>query len=348
MTEKGYYEDPFRKEFDAKIIYKEQAGDRTIVRLDKTFFYPRSGGQPNDMGTMDGKPVIDVWMEGDDICHSVMGDLDRDEVTCSLDWDRRFDNMQQHTGQHILSQAIYRLLGADSESLHIGAESSSIDIQIENLGHDDIKAIEDMANAKIFEDLPIRSCYVESTSGLDLRKETSLQKNIRIVEIADFDKTPCGGTHLRSSGQVGMIKIVRAYKKGKYYRVEFICGRRCLEKMQEQGRVLQSLGNELMVPEGSIAERVLELVETSRILAKRNAELEADMFDLKAGSMIAEAPSYHGIKTIIRELDDPGLAQGISKALQDKERLFSALAFKTGKGATLILSSSRDSDIDVG
>ncbi|HOP08853.1 MAG TPA: alanyl-tRNA editing protein, partial [Candidatus Methanofastidiosa archaeon] len=274
MTKKAYYDEPFIKEFTARVTSNIREGELSRVGLERTYFYPDSGGQPHDTGKMDGHDVVNVIVDGGEIYHLVDGDIGDGEVACRIDWDRRMDHMQQHTGQHILSQAIFKVIGKGSESLHIGRETSSIDIESGDIAPSQIDEIERVANGAVMEDLPIETYIVDSTKGLDLRKETCLDGDIRIVDIKGYDMTPCGGTHLDRTGKVGPIKILKWYRKGRYQRIEFVCGWRCIKTMQTNGTALQSLGNMLMVPVGEVYGKVEGIEEERRELIRRTKALE--------------------------------------------------------------------------
>jgi len=348
MTKRLYYSEPYVTEFVARMISCEKDGDKFRAVLDKTFFYPESGGQPNDTGSIGGCKVIDVQIDDGIVYHTVDREICGDEVRCSIDRERRVDHMQQHTGQHILSQAIYGIFGKDSESLHMGRKISSIDIPIAELTKKDLMLIEKRANEVVFADVPVKTYFVDSTEGLGLRKETDLDSGIRIVEIGDYDRTPCGGTHLSSTGQVGLIKIARHYKKGKYTRIEFICGGRCLEKMQEQGETILGISNHLMVPQDSILERVKELDDAKRVLETKIEELGERLSVMTFGSLIENSASIGGVTVVKDVINDPKMAHFISKSTQARDSTVSLLAFNTSKGATMMFSCSKDCDIDIG
>jgi len=348
MAQKAYYEGPFVKRFNAKVISKRPEGEMTCIALDRTYFYPESGGQPNDTGRIDGKNVVNVVIDKDEIYHFIKGDVRDLNVECEIDWERRMDNMQQHTGQHILSQAIYKVLGKESESLHIGRATSSIDIESGEITQRELDEIERIANGAVMEDIHIKSYFVDSTDGMDLRKDTQIEKNIRIVDIEGYDRTPCGGTHLDSTGKVGPIKIVKCFKKGKYQRIEFVCGWRCLDLMGEQMVLQKSLSNLLMVPPEEVLGKVNELASERKELSKRNKELEEELLEKRAYELIENAEVCGTIKVICSVMDDPSLVQHISKTIPQMKGVASFLAFRTEKGATLMYSSSKDSGIDAG
>lgn len=250
MTDRLYYTDPFSREFDATVIGVESAQPPTVfvrVRLDRTCFYPTSGGQPFDMGTLDGSSVVDVVDEDEagitHIVESRLGPVDPaagpdpvlrigDRVHGTIDWVRRFDHMQQHTGQHVLSAAIVRLFDVPTVSFHLGAEASTIDLARE-LTAREIAAAEEEANRIVWEDRPVTIRFVsaEEASTLPLRKEPARTGVLRLIEVEHFDLSACGGTHVARTGQIGMIAITawERFKGG--HRLEFHCGGRALSKL---------------------------------------------------------------------------------------------------------------------
>jgi alanyl-tRNA synthetase len=250
MTDRLYYTDPFSREFDATITGVEPAQAPTgavRVQLDRTCFYPTSGGQPFDTGKLGGLPVVDVVDEDDaGIAHIIApgaGPLDHsrpDRVLCpgervhgTIDWIRRFDHMQQHTGQHVLSAAIVRLADVRTVSFHLGAEASTIDLATE-LTAREIAGAEEEANRIVWEDRPvtIRFASAEEAAALPLRKEPARTRVLRLIEVEDFDLSACGGTHVARTGQIGIIAITawERFKGGQ--RLEFRCGGRALSKLR--------------------------------------------------------------------------------------------------------------------
>ncbi|HTM26850.1 MAG TPA: DHHA1 domain-containing protein [Vicinamibacterales bacterium] len=247
MTERLYYTDPYLREFDAALIDTLSHEGRTALLLDRTAFYPTSGGQPHDVGSFHDVEVLDV-VDADDgrILHIV----DRTPSTTMLhgriDWRRRFDHMQQHTGQHVLSAAFDRLLGARTESFHLGTESSTIDLGRE-LSSVEITRAEDEANRVVWEDRPvtIRFAGPEEAASLKLRKEARREGTLRLIEVEDFDLSACGGTHVSRTGAIGLIAVAAAERFRGGSRVTFLCGGRALagyravrESVDAGGRVL--------------------------------------------------------------------------------------------------------------
>jgi alanyl-tRNA synthetase len=255
MTKRLYYDDPYLQQFDASVIRVAPKGDRLAVWLDHTAFYPTSGGQPFDVGVLGGQPVVDVLDDDDgDIVHVIdvgpsTRESSRDAVDTpsdrsrhveagqlvhgTIDWSRRFDHMQQHTGQHVLSAAVGRLFSARTIGFHLGAEVSTIDLNRE-LATRSLAAAEDEANRIVWEDRPvtIRYATAEEAASLSLRKETLRSGTLRLIDIEGFDLSACGGTHVRRTGAVGLIAVLGAERFKGGQRIEFVCGGRALGRLR--------------------------------------------------------------------------------------------------------------------
>jgi len=230
MTERLYYTDPYLREFDATVVDAVTHEGRPALVLDRTAFYPTSGGQPFDVGTIAESRVSDV-VETEDgrILHVVDRLPDATSVTGAIDWTRRFDHMQQHTGQHVLSAAFDRFLGARTDSFHLGAESSTIDLARE-LSAGEIARGESEANRVVWEDRPvaIRFASAEDAAAMGMRKESKRAGTLRLIDVHDFDLSACGGTHVERTGAVGLIAVsaIERFRGG--VRVTFLCGGRAL------------------------------------------------------------------------------------------------------------------------
>jgi alanyl-tRNA synthetase len=197
MTRKLYYIDQYLTTFSSAVVERIDVKGRPAVILERTAFYPTSGGQPHDTGTLDNTQVIDVIEnENHQIIHLLKKPIEKDLVGGCIDWKRRFDHMQQHTGQHLLSQACIKLCGAETLSFHLGEEVSTIDVKLSAIGEHEINAVEELANWIIYENREIIAHFVnkEEAHKFPVRKLPTVEKNIRIIEIKDFDFSPCGGT----------------------------------------------------------------------------------------------------------------------------------------------------------
>jgi alanyl-tRNA synthetase len=229
-TERLYYNDPYLREFDAAIVEQTTHDGKAAVVLDRTAFYPTSGGQPFDAGTLSGAKVLDV-VDTDEgrILHVVDRAPDGPHVSGSIDWTRRFDHMQQHTGQHVLSAAFDRLLNARTESFHLGADYSTIDLARE-LSPGEIARGEEEANRIVWEDRPvsIRFAGPDEVAALRLRKESRREGTLRLIDVQDFDLSACGGTHVARTGAIGIIAVAATERFRGGSRVTFLCGGRAL------------------------------------------------------------------------------------------------------------------------
>jgi alanyl-tRNA synthetase len=230
VTTRLYYEDPYLREFDAAVIERTTVDGKPALVLDRTAFYPTSGGQPFDVGTLGAAHVTDV-IETDDgrILHVVDRATDESSLEGQIDWTRRFDHMQQHTGQHVLSAAFDRSFAVRTESFHLGADSSTIDLARE-VSAAEIARAEDEANRVVWEDraVTIRFAGPDEIASLQLRKESKREGTLRLIDVQDFDLSACGGTHVARTGAIGIIVIsgVERFRGGS--RVTFLCGGRAL------------------------------------------------------------------------------------------------------------------------
>lgn len=292
MTDRLYYTDAYLTRFTARVVERLTWEGRPAVILDRTAFYPTSGGQPSDRGWLGGVPVAGAEVREPDgaIVHILETTLPEDEVVGEIDWPRRFDHMQQHTGQHLLSAACEQLLDADTVSFHLGAEVSTIDLNVPRLSREALEEVEDRVNRVIWEDRPVRVYFArpEEVATLPLRRPPPVEGPVRLVEVAGdnggrpFDLNPCGGTHVARTGQVGLLKVLRLDYRGPETRVEFVCGGRALRDYRRKSGVVLNLAAMLTVgywelPEavGRLQEEIREARREARSLRERLVEMEA-------------------------------------------------------------------------
>jgi alanyl-tRNA synthetase len=236
-SERLYYDDPYTTRFEARAVRAGEHRGRPAVELQATYFYPESGGQLADRGMLGAQRVVDVQAdEGGAVWHVLEAPVEAEAVAAEVDWARRFDSMQQHTGQHILSAAFERVAGAATLSSHLGEERSAIDVTLPDVDWEKVRAIEAAANRVVWEDRAVERHWVGEgdLARFALRKPPPAERagsggRIRIVEIPDWDVSACGGTHTRRTGEVGAIKVVRWEKVRGNLRFEFLCGARALE-----------------------------------------------------------------------------------------------------------------------
>lgn len=282
MTERLYYWDAYTTAFTAVIRDITTAHQRQGVILDRTYFYPTSGGQPHDTGTLNGQPVVDVSIREADgaIVHWVAGEVQGEKVTAVIYQPRRFDHMQQHTGQHILSQAFRRIVEAETVGFHLGEDNMTIDLARPDLTPTHRQQVENLANQVIWENRPITARLVSLAEAktLPLRKIPTAQSGeLRLIEIDRFDLTACGGTHVAHTGEVGLLKIVKVERHRGQVRVEFHCGQRAVRDYEHKHQIVTELIDLLTTGAPEIIPAVqrlqLELKESSRQLKQREAEL---------------------------------------------------------------------------
>lgn len=293
MTRPLYYEDPRLARFESVVVTTRPAEAGTWVALDATAFYPGGGGQPSDRGLLAGHPVLDATAEADTVWHLVAGPpLEPGaRVEGRIDWARRFDYMQQHTGQHILSRAFVEIAKADTRSFHLGEAVVTIDVDHPAPDAALLHRVEDRANAILWEDLPVRTHVVtpERAREFPLRKAPDVQGDVRVVEVEGFDWSACGGTHVARSGQVGMIAILgtERYKGGT--RISFACGSRALARLREATERLRSLCLEFTAGEEDLPRAIAKLKADARSLESRLKPLVAESLAREAETLLGQA-----------------------------------------------------------
>jgi alanyl-tRNA synthetase len=238
-----YLENPYKVEFEARVIEKVTWEQKPALILDQTCFYPESGGQPSDKGMINGIEVINVLAHEAKIIHLVAEDIPVGKVTGKVDWQTRFDHMQQHSGQHILSQCLHELLSAGTLAFHLGETISTLEIDLRNISEEELENIERRANEIVFEDREVKSYFVpeEKIKSVPLRRPPKKKGIIRVVEVSDFDFSACGGTHVRRTGEIGLIKILRLERIRNNVRFEFLCGKRALEDYASEGEIFSTV-----------------------------------------------------------------------------------------------------------
>ena len=310
QTERIYFTDASVLEFSARVVEVRPSSDGEQVVLDKTAFYPTGGGQPNDTGLLNEARVVDVYEdEAGVIFHLVKepGQLQAgDSVTGRIDQARRLDHMQQHSGQHILSQAFVQACNAQTRSFHLGAQTSTIDIELYSPTDDHMRAAEEVANQVIFDDRLMRVHMVneEEATRLPLRKEVAVRGDIRVIEIEEFDWSPCGGTHAARTGQIGLIAIKSYERAKKMTRVEFVCGRRALGEYRQASSVASAVARLFSADRDAAPELASRAIEENKALKKRLRDLLELATAAEAAGLLAEADATNNFKIIRRAYDD--------------------------------------------
>jgi alanyl-tRNA synthetase len=307
MTERLYYHDSFIEEFDAQVLSSTNVGDRHHVVLDRTLFYPTSGGQPNDTGHLGEAAVLDVLdSEGGDILHVTDSALPAGPVHGTIDWPRRFDHMQQHTGQHLLSAVFLDLFGYATVSFHLGREISAIDLAAPGVSSDHLTAAERRVNEVIFEDRPvtIRFGTREEFAAAGVRKEVQREGTLRAIEIEGVELNPCGGTHVARTGQIGMTLLRKCEKQKGNWRVEFVCGTRALATAREDRRLLLAAARAMSGAAADVPALVERAMEERRQSDRQRKDLQTRLGAHEARELWTNAPAAgDGIRLVRQILD---------------------------------------------
>jgi alanyl-tRNA synthetase len=292
MTERLYYSDSYLLEFTATVLEQEARGDKLVVALDRTAFYPVSGGQPCDTGTLGTAHVLEVEETASgSVLHVLDAPVPQGHVTGRVDRERRFDHMQQHSGQHVLSQAFLKTAGAGTASFHLGRETSTIDIEIARPSPEQIRAAETLATQTVFEDRPvtvINACR-EDLSSLGLRKESQRQGEVRVIDVEGFDRSPCGGTHVRRTGEIGLIAVLSWEHYKGMTRIEFVCGVRALKALRQARGLLDELSSQFSAHPLDLPRLAAKLLDERSQLQRENLRLAEGMLEIEALELLASA-----------------------------------------------------------
>ena len=321
MTERLYYTDAYLRAFDARIVGR--ADDGRTLYLDRTAFYPTSGGQPFDTGTLAGIAVTDVIDEGERIAHVLSTPAPHDIQTVSgiVDWSRRFDHMQQHTGQHLLSAIFADRFKLNTVSVHFGATTSTLDLDEEFVSQKTLLAVEDLANLAIAEPREV-SVYVESAAtSTGLRKEAPREGALRIVDIASLDKSACGGTHVRTTAEIGTLLIRGTEKVRKTTRVEFVCGLRAVRAARVDHELITALARSLSIAPAELVAKTKAQGDELRAAQSARREAAAALDAYRARERFdATTPDSSGRRRIVERH-----AGGTADALNELRSLAQAI-----------------------
>jgi alanyl-tRNA synthetase len=306
MTNRIYYHEPYRTEFEATVVSCEPRDPGFAVVLDRTAFYPSSGGQPYDLGTLDDVAVEDVVDEDDGvIVHVVKRALPAGATVAGrIDWRRRFDHMQQHTAQHVLSAAFDHLFAARTESFHLGTAASTID-----LGRDvtpqQVRDAEDEANRIVWEDRPvhIRFASAEEARALPLRKESIRSGPLRLIDVEGFDLSACGGTHVARTGAIGLIAVAATEKFRGGSRVEFLAGGRALSRFRAWRDAFAATSRHLSVQPAELAAAVEKLQLETKTLQKTIRGQQEQLAAHEARALVARAQPVGDRLLLVEALD---------------------------------------------
>lgn len=348
MSDRLYYHDAYRRTFTANVAQRLTHQDLPAVVLDRTCFYPTSGGQPADRGRLDGQDVIDVFIRESDgaIVHLLSGELWENEVTGHIDWARRFDHMQQHTGQHILSQAFIKVAAAETIGFHLSDDTVTIDLEPAALEPADVEKAELLANEIIWEDRPIQTHIVgeDQARELPLRKVPDLEGDtLRLVEVEGFDLTACGGTHVARTGAVGIVKVVKLERRGEALRVYFSCGRRALLDYRQKNGIVNRLASTLTTGYWNLEENVAKLLDEHKETHRQMRKQREELLHFEAQVLVREAPVEKQTRIVTRCYlnRDGDELRGLAQALSEHEGTVAFLGV-AGDKALLLFARADD------
>lgn len=342
-TERLYYADCYLKDFSARVLRTTTDPSGFRVYLDRTAFYPESGGQPSDRGTLAGVSVLDVIDEGDEVAHILADNPAFESVQGNIDWDRRFDHMQQHSGQHILSAAFEHAGGYKTVSFRLGTESSTIDLDSDRVGAKQIVEAEQLANHVVFEDRPVQISFrsAEEIQQLDLRKPTVREGDIRLVQVEGFDLSACGGTHISRTGSIGIICVRKVERAKDLTRVEFVCGTRALRYARQDFEILSEAARLFSTGFENIPELITKQAQELRNAGKSVQTLVQDLAEMEAAQLWQQASEKEGIRFIRRvlESEEGKKAKFVAHAIGKNPGAVALIGVK-GTPSTLFFSQS--------
>ncbi len=306
VTERIYYTEPYTTEFDATVLQVTTTDDgRPAAVLDRTAFYPTSGGQPYDTGRLGSRAVVDVIDQEDGtILHVLDAAIETGPARGTIDWTRRFDHMQQHTGQHVLSAAFDHLFGVRTVSFHLGTTSSSIDLARE-VTADEIARAESEANRIVWEDRPVSIRFedAEAASALPLRKESKRQGRLRLIDVEGFDLSACGGTHVARTGGIGIIVIAGCERFKGGSRIAFLCGVRALAGYRALRSSVDESVRQLSVLPSELPEAIARIQGEVRDARKRAKDMQSDLAAFKADGLAAAGTPLGAFRLVAASLD---------------------------------------------
>ena len=346
MTQKLYLDHSYDTVFEANVesTRPAQPGVSAIV-LDRTLFYPESGGQLSDRGTLGGVDVIDVQENGDVVEHLVKGEVSTvAPLRGAVDWPMRFDHMQQHTGQHILSRAFIKTDKLDTVGFHMGDETCTIDLDGPSPDAAAIARAEDLSNQIINENRPIdiKTMPIEQVDMSELRRKVPEGVTMaRIVTVRDFDVIPCCGTHVKSTGELGMIKVLKTEKVRNFHRIHFKVGVRAFADYRDKHAVLQELSQRLTTAPLDVNAKVERLVEDSRAADKRLKNLVQRLAATEAQRLLSESA---GARVIVHREADAALARALATEMQKAPGTVALISADDG---SVVCVSSHELGIDL-
>ena len=321
--------------------------------LDATAFYPTSGGQPNDLGTIDGIAVTDVIDDGGQIAHVLTSTLpsphaEIDARHCRIDWPRRFDHMQQHTGQHLLSAVLEDLFGFKTVSVHFGPDYSTLDVDAESIAQEQLVRAEQRANEVVVENRLVTVTFEDASNAIGLRKPSDRGGTIRVVSIHALDRSACGGTHVRATGEIGAVLLRSVEKIRKTMRIEFVCGARTVRRARNDFESLARIAKALSASPDDVAALVAGQAERLRDGVATRKQLEKELARYRARELYeAVRPGPSDVRTIVvPDRDSMDDLRTLALAIIALPR--AVVVGTVLESTSVLVATSEDSAIDAG
>jgi alanyl-tRNA synthetase len=350
MTNRLYYDDSYTTDFDAQVVEKMEVKGQQAVILDRSYFYPAGGGQPSDLGWINEVPVIDVFsrMEDRAVVHVLNGKLDQGNIAGRIDWARRFDIMQQHTGQHILTRAFIEAVGADTVAFHLGDESVTIDLNVSSLETEMMDRAEDLANQIVIANGAVTARFITQEEFDSMKVRTrkipdhAASEGLRIVDVEGFDITTCGGTHVARTGEIGLIKITKLERSGQETRVEFKCGGRALRDYRVKTAVSNRLVAELTVGQAELDQAVMRLKGDLRESRTSLKDAQSRLVEYEAHNLLSTVAANNGIRLICNAYEDrdPGEIRAIVSRIVEEPDVIAVIGLSGDKAQVITARSA--------
>ena len=358
MTKRLYYTDSYRTEFEAALVALNDIDGKPALLLDETIFYPTSGGQAHDLGELGGSYVVDVFVDKNgDLCHllaePIVGAQVGDRIEGAIDWPRRYDHMQQHSAQHLLSHAFHRLFGCETVSVHFGAADSTIDLENDSLlTPTQLDEVEAYANDVVYANLPIRA-YMRSeaeVAALPLRRPPKVRGEIRIVEIDKLDYSACGGTHCRQTGELGPIKLLRQERSRGHVRVTFVSGWRALRDYGQKHKIMLEAAALYSTEAALVPEAISRSMEQNKALIRRVNTLTEQLITHDVNELARGAQHIGDQQVVVQILPQYEAAdlRKLAQMLREQSKMILLLATISGEKTTLFFARSDDLLIHMG
>ncbi|MCB9157529.1 MAG: hypothetical protein H6645_10465 [Caldilineaceae bacterium] len=356
MTNRLYYTDSYCAEFKATVNECIRVDGRPAIVLEETFFYPTSGGQLHDTGLLGGQRVVDVRAEEGRIVHVLEDNAHAltpgQLVPGQIDWPRRFDHMQQHSAQHLLSYVFDTLYDFETVSVHFGAHESTLDLATAEVSAAQLRMAEQTANQLVYDNLPITAYFVDESeiARVPLRRPPKVQGQIRIVEIEQRDYSACGGTHCRHTGELGLIRLTRQERSRGNVRITFLCGWRALQDSIQKHELISQVATIFSTDVESAPELVQRTLEQNKAFERQVSELNQRLMQFEARELLEKAVQMADVRVVTKVLHEqpPENVRRLATQLQEESGLIACLATVVSGKLTLLCARSADVDLHMG